>query len=50
MEHETLCKVIDILIEHGMTEAEAIMTVGQLIEEEGPAVVRMMEEDRKRLN
>ena len=45
-DHEALCKVIDHLIDDsGFTETEAIMLVGQLLEEEGPNIAKLLESD-----
>ncbi|MBR2811901.1 MAG: hypothetical protein IKD69_11015 [Solobacterium sp.] len=39
MEHQALHIIVGILMEHGMTQREALELVAALIEEEGPAIV-----------
>ena len=41
-EHEPLHIIVGILQDHGMTLEEAILLVGRMIEEEGPAIVEGM--------
>ncbi|MBR2809874.1 MAG: hypothetical protein IKD69_00700 [Solobacterium sp.] len=46
--HEPLRKIVGILQEHGLSIQEAILLVGQMIEEEGPDIVEGMKAEEKK--
>ena len=46
MPHDALCEIIDRLVrDSGMTETEAILLVGSMIDEEMPYITKLLKSD-----